>query len=126
MDTANLKQARRKRTLTQKEVADKIGVGQSTYKNYECGLREPNNELLCKIANLFNVTTDYLLGRDSEFEPFEALKSQYDLSDYEMSMIMFFVNMRKEERNALTNLLKQAGHSFSFHRNIDDTTKKND
>lgn len=64
LNIENLKQARKASGMTQKEVADKIGVGQSTYKNYECGFREPNGDTMVQLANLFGVTTDYLLGRE--------------------------------------------------------------
>lgn len=77
MNIENLKQARKQSGMTQKEVADALGVGQSTYKNYECGFREPNNETTVTLANLFNVTTDYLLGREPkqpEPNPFENIK----------------------------------------------------
>lgn len=73
MNTENLKAARKKSGKTQKEIADSLGVGQSTYKNYECGLREPNGDTIVALANLFGVTTDYLLGR-SDVNPMENLK----------------------------------------------------
>lgn len=64
MNTDNLKAIRKKSGKTQKEVAEGIGIGQGTYKNYETGAREPNNATLVAIANYFDVTTDYLLGRE--------------------------------------------------------------
>lgn len=73
MNTENLKTARKKSGKTQKEIADSLGVGQSTYKNYECGLREPNGDMIVALANLFDVTTDYLLGRP-DAKPLEDLK----------------------------------------------------
>ena len=77
MNIENLKQARKQSGMTQKEVADALGVGQSTYKNYECGFREPNNETTVTLANFYRVTTDYLLGREPaqpEPNPFENIK----------------------------------------------------
>ena len=73
MNTENLKAARKKSGKTQKEVADSLGVGQSTYKNYECGLREPNGDTIVALANLFGVSTDYLLGRPDAKPPEEPL-----------------------------------------------------
>lgn len=61
MNKENLKKARKKMGFTQKEIADRIGVGISTYKNYECGIREPNNEKIVMLAKELNTTTDYLL-----------------------------------------------------------------
>lgn len=48
--------------LTQKQLADILEISNTALCNYEIGVREPNLKLLVKIANAFNVTTDYLLG----------------------------------------------------------------
>lgn len=48
--------------LTQKKVAEKLNLNNVTYAHYELSKREPDHETLIKIANFFNVTTDYLLG----------------------------------------------------------------
>ena len=51
------------RKLLQKDIADSIGVPLRTYQRYEYGEREPNASLLTSLADFFNVSTDYLLGR---------------------------------------------------------------
>ena len=66
MNIINLRQARKSAGLTQQQAADAIGVVQSAYKNYEQGNREPKGDILVKLADLFGVTTDYLLGRNTE------------------------------------------------------------
>lgn len=48
--------------LTQEELADKIGITRAALSHYEKDRREPDYETLKKIADFFNVTTDYLLG----------------------------------------------------------------
>ena len=58
-----LKQCRKELELTQQQVADKLGLTRQAYTWYEQGKRTPNNEMLCKIADFFHVSTDYLLGR---------------------------------------------------------------
>ena len=45
------------------EIAEYIGVAPRTLRHYEVGYVEPNLERLVKIADFFNVSTDYLLGR---------------------------------------------------------------
>ncbi|MCY8354573.1 helix-turn-helix domain-containing protein [Bacillus haynesii] len=52
---------RKSKNLLQKEVADKIGVARTTYASYEQGKREPDIETINKIADFFDVSTDYLL-----------------------------------------------------------------
>ena len=57
-----LKELRLERQLTQSELADLLIVNQRTISSWETGIREPDCEMLVKIAKLFDVTTDYLLG----------------------------------------------------------------
>lgn len=52
--------------LTQVEMAEKLGISRSTIGMYETGAREPDFETLEKIADFFNVDTDYLLGRTDQ------------------------------------------------------------
>ena len=57
----NLKEARLRSGLSQKEVAENIGVAKSTYSLYESGNREPNVNTIKKIADCLNVSADTLL-----------------------------------------------------------------
>lgn len=61
-----LKQLRKAKNLTQKELADEIGTTRSRISMYELGEREPDFESLEMLADFFNVDTDYLLGRSSK------------------------------------------------------------
>ncbi|AMV11726.1 MULTISPECIES: helix-turn-helix domain-containing protein [Geobacillus] len=56
-----LQELRSKLNMRQEDVAKKIGVGRTTYAMYEQGKREPDYETLLKLADLFEVSTDYLL-----------------------------------------------------------------
>lgn len=53
---------RHKLGLSQRNLAQKLGLNPSTYFRYEKSQREPSIDVLIKIAEFFNVTTDYLLG----------------------------------------------------------------
>jgi transcriptional regulator with XRE-family HTH domain len=57
-----LKDLRMKKDKTQEDTAKELNIGRVTYCRYETGEREPDLETLQKIAQYFNVTTDYLLG----------------------------------------------------------------
>lgn len=59
---SNLKELRLKYKMTQKELADKIGVTKSIISYYELQERSPSPEVLIKLSGIFHVTTDYLLG----------------------------------------------------------------
>lgn len=60
-----IRESRKAKSLTMKELAQKIGVVESTVSMYETGKREPDYATLGKIADALNVTIDYLLGRSS-------------------------------------------------------------
>ena len=60
------RQLRLSSNLTQNEMAEKIGISRSTIGMYETGAREPDFETLEKIADYFNVDTDFFLGRTSQ------------------------------------------------------------
>ena len=59
---SNFKELRLKYKMTQKELADKIGVTKSVVSYYELQERSPSPEILIKLSGIFHVTTDYLLG----------------------------------------------------------------
>lgn len=50
--------------FTQREMAEKLGISQPSYVRYENGTSEPTQENLVKIADIFDVSVDYLLGRN--------------------------------------------------------------
>lgn len=66
-----LKQIRKENNLTREELANKLNVSYSTIAKYETNVRFPDQEMLSNIADLFNVTTDYLLGRSNIPNPYE-------------------------------------------------------
>ncbi len=61
-----VKALRRERKKTQKEMAEYLGVGLRAYQYYEGAKHYPDVPGLMKMADLFEVSTDYLLGRTEE------------------------------------------------------------
>ena len=59
-----LKTLRSHNSLTQAQLAQKLGVTKSVISAYETGLRLPSYDILISIAQIFKVSTDYLLGVD--------------------------------------------------------------
>jgi transcriptional regulator with XRE-family HTH domain len=59
----SLKESRIHYGLTQKEIANKLRVSQSTYAGYETGKSTPNIEMLCKLADIYGTSLDILIGR---------------------------------------------------------------
>lgn len=61
----NLIELRKLNRLTQRDVARHLGISQPSYTRYENGKSEPTIENLIKLADLFDVSIDYLCGRVS-------------------------------------------------------------
>lgn len=57
-----LRNARKKRKMTMKQVAEQIGVAKSTYANYELSYREPNVATIQSLSVVLETSADYLLG----------------------------------------------------------------
>lgn len=60
-----LRNLRLLKSLTQAELAEILGVERTRYNKWEQEASEPNLTMLCKIADYYHVSTDYLLGRTS-------------------------------------------------------------
>jgi transcriptional regulator with XRE-family HTH domain len=60
-----LKKLREEKGLKQSELASILGIGRTTLSHYELNNREPDLDILNKIADFFNVSVDFLLGRTS-------------------------------------------------------------
>ncbi len=63
MLSTRLKALRTKKNLTQKQLAEKINVTHVSISGYESGNRSPDTDTLQRLADFFEVSTDYLLGR---------------------------------------------------------------
>lgn len=66
-----LRDMREDHDLVQKQVAAVLGIDQRVYSNYETGKREIPTRLLVKLADLYGTSTDYLLGRTKQVQPYE-------------------------------------------------------
>lgn len=56
--------------LTQQQIADMLYINRRTYAAYENGINSMTPETLCKIADIYHTSVDWLLGRTDEFEPY--------------------------------------------------------
>lgn len=75
---------REEKDLQQKKLADDLGISRYQLSRYEGGQSNPDPELIARISNYFNVTTDYLLGKTNkpeltEEEDFDAFKENPSL-----------------------------------------------
>lgn len=70
MKYTRIRNLREDNDLTQQQVADKLIINRRTYAAYENGINSMTPETLCKIADLYGTSVDYLLGRTDEFNPY--------------------------------------------------------
>lgn len=94
----NLKEARLKSGISQKDLAENIGVAKSTYSLYESGKREPNVDTIKKIASFLNVSADTLLGIDNEPTTLAAHFEGDEYTESEMEEIRNFAAFVKNKR----------------------------
>ena len=81
MFAKRLKMLRKSHNLTQSDIAEKLNIAKSTVAGYEKSFRRPKLEALNTLSELFNTSTDYLLGltddptpKDSSVDLAELLK----------------------------------------------------
>jgi transcriptional regulator with XRE-family HTH domain len=86
---------RLERGLTQKQLADKIGLGKGSISAYEQSAKYPSIEVLINLCKYFNVSADYLIGLSDSME-----YSVSALTDAQLSIIMQLIS-NFEQHNKL-------------------------
>ena len=77
-----LKYFRSVKGYSQQKVADTLGISRQAYGNYENGKRQPNNEMLVKLSELYGVSVDQLLRGPFSPEPKELINGSEELTEY--------------------------------------------
>lgn len=99
-----LKELRAESKMTAKELSSKIGYSTNLIYDWEKGRAEPNCETLIKLAGIFDVSVDYLLGRTDDFgnltpEEYSAgirTSTKKSISAIEDEMLMLFRQVGKK------------------------------
>ena len=71
-----LKELRKQANMTQAQLSEKLGVTGQTVLNWENGVYEPKIEQLIKLADLFNVTIDYLVDRPTKISKADEISKE--------------------------------------------------
>lgn len=87
-----LKELRKQAHLTQVELAKRLGIGQSSYADWERGKKKPTQENLVKISQVLNVSIDYLVGNS-----YEVVKEN-ELDNVELLFRMNSKGLTEEEK----------------------------
>lgn len=107
--TNRLVQLRKKRGLTQQQIADEIGVNRGSYSNWEKGKREPNFETLLKLASILNTTTSYLLGESDIYYGFGSKEFEEYMKNNPDIFSEVFINQTRDTIKTLPYLAKKKG-----------------
>lgn len=86
-----LKNLRKQAHLTQVDVAEKLGISQPAYASWERGVKRPTQENLVKIAQILNVSIDYLVGNSDE-------KKENELDNVELLFRLNSKGLTEEEK----------------------------
>ena len=98
-----LRSLREEQGLYQKDLAFKLDLTQKTISNYENNERFPDQKTLSKIADLFNVSIDFLLDRTDIRNPMEIVAAHRtddpmtDLPESDKKSVLAFIKLVKDE-----------------------------
>ncbi|MBE6679888.1 MAG: helix-turn-helix transcriptional regulator [Ruminococcaceae bacterium] len=101
-----IKLLRRERGMTQREVAEKIGVTYRTYQNYEAGVSTPQSKVLARLSHVFEVSMDMLTGDVAVAEP--TGNSELDELLSEMKALFSGGKLRDEDKKYVIEALTEA------------------
>ncbi|PEM33436.1 helix-turn-helix domain-containing protein [Bacillus pseudomycoides] len=110
-----IKKLRRERNITQEQLGNAIGVSKMAISYFEKGKKAPGRETLEKIADYFNITTDYLLGRsdDPELTEYESKV----VTEEGNNIIKLIETLPKEERQKAWEQLEMYVNYIKFKKN---------
>ena len=100
-----------KRLRTKKGLCSKIGIKGGSYRNYERNDRKPDYDTLVKLADFYNVSTDYLLGRPTAQPPTDALErlfTEKSFSALEEELLRKYMELPHEARQAVVRFINDA------------------
>lgn len=110
-----IKELRKERKWSQKELGEKVEVSESFISKVESGKKQPSREVTAKIAEIFNVTTDFLLGRSDEEDLNEMLDVKFKSMKERLS------NLPESQREMI---MKQAENLMAEFEKLNNQSKK--
>ncbi len=90
-----LRELRNKSGLTQNEIANKLGVSGQTILNWENGIYEPKINQLIQLADLFEVSVDYLIERQANNKRVDAICNELERIPKEDIMAFIKAELQK-------------------------------
>jgi|SRR5690625_903184 len=99
-----LKELRIEKKLTQQEMADFLGITRQGYAKYENGQAETDLETLKKLANFFDVSTDYLTGNTDDIEFMTDEEINEEIKKITKELNVWYKEDPKSKRDELETL----------------------
>lgn len=91
---------RKEKKLTQTELAERMGVNKATISKYEKGIASPSYEMLWNLAEFFDVSVDYLIGRSNSFNGDPKLNKEIS------EIVKLFDSMTDEEKEKTIKMIR--------------------
>lgn len=114
---------RKSKSLSRQSLADKLEISVHTYIKYENESVKPPYDTLIKLADFYEVTTDYLLGREPLPDPFADLNLN---RDNEKDVIEKYMSLSDETRAVLLDILIQLGEAAKGKQQIRNDIQQTD
>jgi transcriptional regulator with XRE-family HTH domain len=113
-----LSNLRKNKGLSQYELADRLGFSRGKLANYEQGSRQPDYDTLQKIADYFDVSTDYLLGREDSTQSNEKKEVENEN--------LFYFNLEGLSEEDIEHLKEHIEFLRRKAKQYNDDSKKDD
>ena len=97
---------RKKRGLTQEELAEKLDVSSAAISKWERGISTPELSMVCKLADCFEISVDELLGRTNCLLPEEEKYSEESMKQFDLNLRKVLVE-KYVNRECKVNLLEE-------------------
>lgn len=119
---------RKAKGISMRQCANELGIPYTTYVSYEKNERDPKSEQLIELADYFNVSIDYLLGRTKEQKVNKEVSNSLVLTKHEEQVLTSYRN-KTEMQNAVDTLLnvpslievKSVARSSDYHKPYKET-----
>lgn len=98
----NLKEERKKKGLNQVELAKIFNVSKQTVSNWESGKRTPDAQTIEKLADFYEVSTDYLLGRN-----YHSTDNNKEYSENVKKATALFEELSDSQKEVILNLMME-------------------
>ena len=108
-----LKELRHINSLTQSQLADKLGCNQTAIGKYERGDLQPSIETLFKLADIFGCSIDYLLGREDDFGNI-SVTTNSDLTEDEKKILTTFRSLPPQRRKTFMFFVESCNEGNSL------------